>query len=52
MRNSVVTLLNNLIYGRKNKKNLDNTIAGIKRRQNAATARIAAAKKRNNNGRR
>lgn len=52
MRNGIASLLNNLFYAKRNKKNLNNTIAGIKRRQNAAKARIAAAKKTNNNGRR
>jgi hypothetical protein len=52
MRNSIVSLLNNLVYGKKNKKNLDNFRARMKARQNAVNARIAAAKKRNNNGRR
>lgn len=48
----IIALLNNAIYGRKNKKNLNNTIAAIKRRQNAAKARLAAKNKNRNGNRR
>ena len=49
MRNGLAGLFG-LMYANKNKKNLNKVIAGINARQKAAKARLAAAKRRNNNG--